>query len=93
MRGFDYCILGWVDFRLFYIFNKRAPAVCCVLFKSKENEKKFCFDPVTLFTMLALCLSKDAEFYVDFKNIQLPQRHNAPKKSYSKEVVLNWDYS
>jgi hypothetical protein len=25
-------------------------------------------------------VSKEAEYYVDFKNINLPQRQNAPKK-------------
>jgi hypothetical protein len=36
--------VGWVDFWLFYIFNKRTPVICCIPFKSKKNEKN---DPVT----------------------------------------------
>jgi hypothetical protein len=32
---------------IFYIFNMRTPVVCCIPFKSKENERKNYFDPVT----------------------------------------------
>jgi hypothetical protein len=39
--------VGCVDLLLFYIFNKRTPVFCFIPFKSKENETKYCFDPVT----------------------------------------------
>jgi hypothetical protein len=32
---------GGLIFEFFYIFNKRTSLVCCIPFKSKENEKKF----------------------------------------------------
>jgi hypothetical protein len=42
--------------------------------------------------MLTLWVSKDAEFYVDFKNIYLPN-----EKMHKKKLVLknlqNWDFS
>jgi hypothetical protein len=42
------CALGWVDFWLFYIFNKHTPEVCCMPFKSTVRKmKKNLFDPVT----------------------------------------------
>jgi hypothetical protein len=36
----EHCIIGWVEFWLFYIFNKRTPKGCCIPLKSRENEKK-----------------------------------------------------
>jgi hypothetical protein len=41
------CILGCVDFGLFYIFNKSTPENCYIPSKSTENSKKKFFDPVT----------------------------------------------
>jgi hypothetical protein len=91
--------MGW--FLLFYIFNKHAPEDCCIPFKSKENDNKIFFDPVTasslgpdildhslykgpniFFTMWTLWVSKDPEFYVDFKNKNIPSWNNAHTKSY-----------
>jgi hypothetical protein len=40
------------------------------------------------FTMWAWWVSKDTEFYVDFKNINLPLWQNAPKKSNSKIKIF-----
>jgi hypothetical protein len=44
-----------------------------------------CKGPKIFFTILTSWLSKDAEFYVDFKIINLPLSQNAPKKSYSRK--------
>jgi hypothetical protein len=38
-------------------------------------------------------VSKDAEFYVDFKNINLPLWQNAPKKKLFLKNMLNCDFS
>jgi hypothetical protein len=41
------CTVGWVDFRLFYIFNKSTPEICYIPSKSTDIAKKKFFDPVT----------------------------------------------
>jgi hypothetical protein len=73
----------WVDIET----GAKVPKVCYIPFKSDENNQKKCFDPVTassfwvmhykevqkfVFTIWTSWVSKDAEFYVDFKNIKLP---------------------
>jgi hypothetical protein len=40
------------------------------------------------FTMWGMVVSKDAEFNVDFNNINLYLRQNAPKKSKSRIKIL-----
>jgi hypothetical protein len=47
----------------------------------KEVKKYF-------FTIWISWVSKDAEFYVDSKNITLPLLQNAPKKSYSRIQIF-----
>jgi hypothetical protein len=81
--------IGWVDFGLFYIYNKSTPEICDIPSKSTKNsKKKFFFTRdrfimtfwVThcirvqkfLFAIWTPWVSKDAEFYIDFKNINLP---------------------
>jgi hypothetical protein len=46
------------------------------------EERSFFF----FFIILGLWVSKDAEFNVDVKNINLPKWQNAPKKSYSRKT-------
>jgi hypothetical protein len=41
------CTVGWVDFGLFYIFNKSTPEICYIPSKGTENNKQKFFDPVT----------------------------------------------
>jgi hypothetical protein len=36
----QYCILGWMDFGLFYIFHKSTPEICYIPSKSTENSNK-----------------------------------------------------
>jgi hypothetical protein len=96
-----YCTLGWVDFWLFYIFNKSTPEICYIPSKSTENSKQICLDPVTSSSLVIIFwvmhyirvqvwtswLTKYAEFYADFKTINLPLWQNAPKKSYSRKKI------
>jgi hypothetical protein len=44
-------------------------------------------------TIWTAWVSKDAEFYVDFKNIKLPWWQNAPKKKLFLKNMLKWDFS
>jgi hypothetical protein len=41
------------------------------------------------FIIWGLWVSKDAEFNVDFKNINLPKRQHAHKKGYSRKTNFN----
>jgi hypothetical protein len=40
VKRYRLCTLGWVDFWLFYNFNKSTPEICYIHFKSTENSKK-----------------------------------------------------
>jgi hypothetical protein len=51
-------------------WDKSTPEVCYIPAKSNENKRKKCFDPVTASSLAKTY--KDAEFYVDFLNINLP---------------------
>jgi hypothetical protein len=42
---------------------------------------------IFLFTIWTSSVSKNSEFYVDFKNINLPLWQNAPKKRYSRTKI------
>jgi hypothetical protein len=40
--------------------------------------------------MCGLWVPKNAEFYIDFKNINLPYWQNAPKKLFQENLVFLW---
>jgi hypothetical protein len=84
------CRVGWVDFGLFYIFNK-LPLIFVTYIRKVPKKQKKMLDPVTasplvttfwvmhnirvknlFFTIWTSRVSKDAELYVDFKNINFP---------------------
>jgi hypothetical protein len=46
-NNYTACKIGWVDFGLFLDFQQKYPKVCYKPFKSTENSKKKCVDPVT----------------------------------------------
>jgi hypothetical protein len=88
IRHHQYCIIGWVYFGLFFIYNKSTPKICYIPSKSTESSNKKFLDPMTasslvttfwfmhyirvqnfLVTIWTSWVSKDAEFYVNFKNI------------------------
>jgi hypothetical protein len=77
-----YCTVGWVDFGLFYIFNKSTPGFVIYL---PKVPKKYRFiighdflghalykGPKIFIPIWTSWVSKNAEFHADFKNINLP---------------------
>jgi hypothetical protein len=49
------CILGWVDFRLFCIFNKNQAYVCFFPCQSSKNSFKTCLGPPASSTEIMTC--------------------------------------
>jgi hypothetical protein len=73
--------------------------ICYIPFESNKNKRKKCFGQNILghalyrgkksfFTIWNSWVSKDAEFYVDFKNLNLYSGQNAPKKRYSRIKIF-----
>jgi hypothetical protein len=89
------CTVGWVDigtstwvpleFIHFYVKVLKTAIKSFLVKWPFEERGQALYKGQKFFPIIwGLCISKDAEFNVDFKNINLPLWQNAPKKSYSR---------
>jgi hypothetical protein len=67
-----YCTIGWVDFGLFYIFNKSTPEICYIPSKSNENSQKNVFDPKTIFSFIFVTFERFERYVTNVRGTFVP---------------------
>jgi hypothetical protein len=91
------CSVGWVDFVLFYIFNRSTPEICYIPSKSTENSKKKSVWPSDRFIIghdfLGHGLYKGPTFFIrnmDFMRIKKRRIDSHTKRPITKRPITKW---